>query len=1081
MTRPATPIDDFDHRLLTQPIEPPPIGEAEPSQTHPATNSDDDNGNDGEDTNNADFVDTPTEEAPQQHDSTNEEDNLTHAPTFAIDAELERLYGQPIAHTDGLSESGGVADDSTWQRRFDRLATIKTRQYALPSGAVGKEFLALFVDEWNGIRNRTWNSERPLVCLLVILQRADGVKKSSDIRSRIRQRVQLWKEGLFDSLVDDTVTEVTGRTHTNHHRTDEVSKARAFNGQVLSGRLRKAVRNLTNRDQGGVMDPHDLCTKTGRPVLEVLQSKHPAPRPTDIHEDNSFEKYSTPPPTAIPLDVSADHVEKIASRLSGAAGVDGIDGVELRNWLLRFGEHSLRLRQAMADTVAWLANTHPPWAAYRALAACRLVALDKKPGTRPVGIGSVFRRLLSKVLLLIAGGQASQACGNTNLCAGLPAGIEGAVHALNETTATSTNASPEEHNNEGSSVAPPPLATADAIDDPVVTILVDASNGFNELNRGAMLRTVRYLWPKGAKFAFNWYKRQSRLYLRHRDSHDSTIILSREGVTQGDPLSMVLFGLAVTPLGNHLRSTHPNILQLWYADDFGLKGRASKARKVLEDVCSLGRSIGFFVEPTKSIAICPEPQQPAAKTHLQGLDLEFLLGSRYLGGYIGDKDGIEDWIKPKIQAWIQGIADLAKVARRFPQTAFAGMSKSYQQEWAFLQRVVPDSGPLFTEVEAAIDQIFLPALFPEGSQLPDGFREFSARPVRYAGLGLPNPVEHAEGQHSASVAITAELTKSLLDHAPLDATNYRKEASSTRSKLKSERDSAHAASLQAQLAQGNRQKQRRIKRAGDTGLWLTMAPDTLNGTELSAEEFRDNLCLRYGITLPDLPDKCDGCGAPFTMEHAVSCKQGGLILRRHNDLCKEWHALCAQALTPTAVTDEPLIHSSRPAQGANANGTSNDSANNPPASTPPDTRGDVAVHGFWSRHNTTIFDVRITDVDAPSYRGQDPSKVLRRQEKEKKDKHLQACLDRRRHFTPLVFSIDGLRAPEADAACKRLAQTLAIKWKRTYSQVCAFVRSRMAISLARSSSMCFRGARDPTARSRHYTWEAAGAGLGLYR
>ena len=63
-----------------------------------------------------------------------------------------------------------------------------------------------------------------------------------------------------------------------------------------------------------------------------------------------------------------------------------------------------------------------------------------------------------------------------------------------------------------------------------------------------------------------------------------------------------------------------------------------------------------------------------------------------------------------------------------------------------------------------------------------------------------------------------------------------------------------------------------------------------------------------------------------------------------------------------------------------------------------------------------IFNIRITDTDAPMYRNRDPIKVLAAHEKEKKDKYLEDCLARRRHFTPLVFSIDGLRGVEATAA-----------------------------------------------------------------
>ena len=109
--------------------------------------------------------------------------------------------------------------------------------------------------------------------------------------------------------------------------------------------------------------------------------------------------------------------------------------------------------------------------------------------------------------------------------------------------------------------------------------------------------------------------------------------------------------------------------------------------------------------------------------------------------------------------------------------------------------------------------------------------------------------------------------------------------------------------------------------------------------------------------------------------------------------------------------------------------------------------GDVSAHGFWSRGTTAIFDIRVTDTDAASNRHLDPLKVLRRQERAKKDKYQEACMQAHQHFTPLVFSVDGLEGKEAMAARKRLASRLASKWNRTYSQVCGFVCSRILFTL----------------------------------
>ena len=42
--------------------------------------------------------------------------------------------------------------------------------------------------------------------------------------------------------------------------------------------------------------------------------------------------------------------------------------------------------------VEWLANELPPWAAYRVTKNCRLVALDKRPGVRPVRQGRLWKQ-----------------------------------------------------------------------------------------------------------------------------------------------------------------------------------------------------------------------------------------------------------------------------------------------------------------------------------------------------------------------------------------------------------------------------------------------------------------------------------------------------------------------------------------------------------------------------------------------------------------------------------------------------------------------------------------------------------------
>ena len=82
----------------------------------------------------------------------------------------------------------------------------------------------------------------------------------------------------------------------------------------------------------------------------------------------AFEEYGHVPKT-VPFDFMEDDVTWVASKLSGAAGALGAEAMELRNWLLCFGSASEELRVFVASLADWMANSSPPWAAYRTLMA----------------------------------------------------------------------------------------------------------------------------------------------------------------------------------------------------------------------------------------------------------------------------------------------------------------------------------------------------------------------------------------------------------------------------------------------------------------------------------------------------------------------------------------------------------------------------------------------------------------------------------------------------------------------------------------------------------------------------------------
>ena len=137
-----------------------------------------------------------------------------------------------------------------------------------------------------------------------------------------------------------------------------------------------------------------------------------------------------------------------------------------------------------------------------------------------------------------------------------------------------------------------------------------------------------------------------------------------------------------------------------------------------------------------------------------------------------------------------------------------------------------------------------------------------------------------------------------------------------------------------------------------------------------------------------------------------------------------------------------------------------------------ESRGDVLVHGLWETGSECVLEICILDTNANSYKDKTSKKVLEEHVKRKKDKYLQACLDRRRSFTFLVYSVNGMACKEAQAFEKCTASLLSDKWNCTYSELVGYVRGRMAMSILRSNNACLRGAR---VKNRTVPWVADSA------
>jgi hypothetical protein len=354
--------------------------------------------------------------------------------------------------------------------------------------------------------------------------------------------------------------------------------------------------------------------------------------------------------------------------------------------------------------------------------------------------------------------------------------------------------------------------------------------------------------------------------------------------------------------------------------------------------------------------------------------------------------------------------------------------------------MVADTGPFLQLLEWEIRMSFLPALLGiPPTEINGGYRQLLTQGVKQGGLAIRNPVDTAPSIHAASLAATRYLTVSLVRGGirRFDLGAHRTCATKAGQAARKSRLIEEQLFLDGR-GRDNPSVARQDKWNCAAGAWLSVFPNRLNGTGLLADEWRDNIRLRYNYSPLDMPATCDGCRAKMTGEHALSCKVGGLVHILHDDVADEWRHrhMCGTALSPTRVELEPRIftcvsHRSRVAAG-NTTPPPPSTPTAPPPSPPTTTeeRGNASCHGFWDHGRTCIFDISITDTDPKSHRKIEFGKVLLQHKKEKKDKYIKTCLELQKDFTPpMVYLVDGIAGCEARNAKRRLATHLAGKWK----------------------------------------------------
>ena len=453
---------------------------------------------------------------------------------------------------------------------------------------------------------------------------------------------RLWKSGEFTELIKECKF-IQSRFSTNNKQRSSEDTARIFAKLIMEGKVSAALKFLDKESSAGPL-------KCSGSVLKELEEKHPDSMP--LQDESLLHGPIINLPEYCFDAIDERDIFTAALKTRGSAGPSGLDAESYRRILCSksFGNSGKSLREEIAKFTKLTATKtfHPDL--LEPYVSSRLIALDKNPGVRPIGIGEVLRRIVGKVISHHCRQEIKNAAGPLQTCSGHGAGAEAAIHAMYSIFQQ---------------------------DDTDAVLLIDASNAFNCLNRQAALHNIRITCPLISIYLCNTYSKPSKLFM-----NGGNVIYSKEGTTQGDPMAMPWYALSTVTIINTLQLNEPSVKQVWLADDASAAGKLEALLKWYENLKLIGSKLGYYVNQTKCWLIVKSREIEEKARRIFGKSVNYTTeGKRHLGACIGSENYKKEYSEELIGNWMSDLETLSEIAKTQPQSAYAAYTKGYKSKF----------------------------------------------------------------------------------------------------------------------------------------------------------------------------------------------------------------------------------------------------------------------------------------------------------------------------------------------------------------------------------------------------------------